>query len=79
MLVTVVAPIGRSDHSSLSIVVATSQAVPNLCMKKEVFLKSRVNWDAVRAAVGALPWRSIWTAESPVELLNVHLSAVVGR
>ena len=30
--VAVVAPIGNSDHSSLSAVISTTQAVPNLCV-----------------------------------------------
>ena len=29
--VAVVAPISNSDHSSLSVVISTAQAVPNLC------------------------------------------------
>ena len=32
--VFVVAPIGNSDHSSLSAVISTAQAVPNLCVKE---------------------------------------------
>ena len=31
--VAVVAPIGNSDHSSLSQVISMAQAVPNLCVK----------------------------------------------
>ena len=30
-------------------------------------------------ATGVLPWRSIWSADSPVERLNVHLSLLVER
>ena len=37
--VAVVAPIGNSDHSSLSAVVSMAQAVPNLCVSRKVFLK----------------------------------------
>ena len=37
--VSVVAPIGESDHSSLSAVISTAQAVPNLCVRRKVFLK----------------------------------------
>ena len=39
MQVAVVAPIGNSDHSSLSAVISTAQAVPNLCVSRKVFLK----------------------------------------
>ena len=41
--VAVVAPIGNSDHSSLSAVVSMAQAVPNLCVSRKVFLKHQVN------------------------------------
>ena len=43
MLVAVVALIGNSDHSSLSAVISTSQAVPNLCVSRKVFMKHQVN------------------------------------
>ena len=42
--VAVVAPIGNSDHSSLSAVISMAQAVPNLCVSRKVFLKHQVNW-----------------------------------
>ena len=37
--VAVVAPIGNSDHSSLSADISMAQAVPNLCVSRKVFLK----------------------------------------
>ena len=37
--VAVVAPIGNSDHSSLSAVISMVQAVSNLCVSWKVFLK----------------------------------------
>ena len=36
--VAVVAPIGNSDHSSLSAVISMAQAVPILCVSRKVFL-----------------------------------------
>ena len=48
--VAVVAPIGNSDHSSLSAVISMAQAVPNLCVSRKVFLKHQVNWNTVRGA-----------------------------
>ena len=41
--VAVVAPLGRSDHSSLSIAISMAQAIPNLCVCRRVLLKHRVN------------------------------------
>ena len=77
--VAVVAPLGNSDHFSLSIAISMAQAIPNLCVSMRVLLKHRVNWSAVCDAIGVLPWRSIWSADNPVERLNVHLSLLVER
>ena len=57
--VAVVAPIGNSDHSSLSAVISMAQAVPNLCVGRKVFLKHQVNWNTVCGAMPELHWRNI--------------------
>ena len=44
--VAVVAPIGNSDHSSLSVVISMAQAV-STCVSRKVFLKHEVNWNTV--------------------------------
>ena len=51
----VVAPIGNSDHSSLSAVISMAQAVPNLCVSRKVFLKHQINWNTVCGALQDLP------------------------
>ena len=50
--VAVVAPLGRSDHSSLSIAISMAQAIPNLCVSRGVLLQRRVNSSAVCNAIG---------------------------
>ena len=45
--VAIIAPIGNSDHSSLSVVISMAEAVPNSCVSKKVFLKHQVNWNTV--------------------------------
>ena len=77
--VAVIAPIGNSDHSPLSTVISMAQAVPNLCVSRKVFLKHQVNWNTVCGAIRELPWRNIWVSDNPVEILNEHLSLLVGR
>ena len=77
--VAVVAPIGNSDHCSLSAVISMAQAVPNLCVSRKVFLKHQVNWNTVCGAIRDLPWRNIWLSGKPVEILNEHLSLLLGR
>ena len=77
--VVVVAPKGNSDHSSLSAVISMAQAVPNLCVSRKVFLKHQVNWNTVCRAVRELLWHNIWLSDNPVEVLNEHLSLLIGR
>ena len=77
--VSVVAPIGNSDHSSLSAPISMAQAVPNLCVSRKVFLKYQVNWNTVCGAMQDRPWRNILSADDRVEVLNEHLLMLVGR
>ena len=79
LLVSVVSPLGSSHHSSLSIAISMAQDIPNVCVSRMVLMKHRVNWSAVCDAIGGLPWRSIWSADNPVEKLNVDLSLLVER
>ena len=76
--VAVAAPIGNSDHSSLSAVISIAQAVPTLCVSRKVFLKHQVNWNTVCDAIWELSWRNFCLSDNPVEVLNEHLSMLVG-
>ena len=49
--VQVAAPIGSSDHSALLLTLTLQQDVPEFSIRREVFLKNRINWDAVREDV----------------------------
>ena len=72
--VAVVAPIGNSDHSSLSAVISMAQEVTNLCVSRKVFLKHQVIRNTVCGAIQDLLWHNICLADNPVEVLNEHLS-----
>ena len=50
-----------------------------MCVSRKVFLKHNVNWNTVCGAVQDMPWRNIWLADNPFEVLNEHLSQLVGR
>ena len=76
--VPAVAPIGNADHSSLSVVISISQAVPNLYVRN-MFFHHGINWNAVCGVIQDLPWRNIWSADNHVKLLNEHMSLLVGR
>ena len=56
-----------------------AQAVPNLCVSRKVFLTHQVNRDTVCGAIQDLPFRNIWLADNPIEVLNQHLFLLVGR
>ena len=75
VMCSVVAPIANSDRSSLSAVISITQAVPNFCVSRKVFLKDQVHWNTVCGAMQDLSWRYIWS----VEVLNEHLLLLVGR
>ena len=79
LLMTDVPDLVRVDHSSLSSVISMGQAVPNFCVSRKVFLKHKVNWNTACGAIRELPWRNIWLSDNPVEVLNEHLSLLVGR
>ena len=49
--VSVVAPTGNSDDSSLSAVISMDLDVPNLCVRRKVFFKHQVNWNTVCSAM----------------------------
>ena len=64
--VVVVASICKSDHSSLPAVISMAQAVSNLCVSRNVFLKHQVNWNTLCGTMQDLPWKNIWLADNPV-------------
>ena len=76
--VAVVAPVDNSHHSSLSAVVSIEQTIPNLCVSKKVIPKKQINLNAVFGAIQNLLWHTIWLANNHVEVLNEHLSLLVG-
>ena len=76
--VAVVALICNSDHSSLSAVILMAQAVPSVCVSRKIFLKY-VNWNSVCGAIQELPWHNILLSYNPAEVLNEHLSLLVGH
>ena len=77
--VAVVAPLGRSDHSSLSAPTSMAQAIPNLGVSRRVLLKHRVNglqfvMQQVSCEYHSSTGEQQVSADNPVERLKVHLS-----
>ena len=67
--VTVLAPRGNSDHSSLISAISV----------RKLFLKHPVYWTALSYAIRDLPWKSIWSADYRLKELNEHLPLLVER
>ena len=40
---------------------------------------SNIKSTGIQSVVQNMPWRVIWLADNPVEVLNEHLSLMVGR
>ena len=59
-------------------VISMTQAVPNLCVSRKLFLKHQVNWNTVLDAIQEPPWHNIYLPDNPVEVLNKLLSLLVG-
>ena len=57
--VAVVAPIGNSDHSSLSSVISMAEADPNMSVSWKILLKHQVYWNTVSVSTRNLPWHNI--------------------
>ena len=66
--IAVLATIGNSDHTTLSVVITMEQAVPNLYVSRNVFLKHQINLNIVCGGVHNLLWHNIWSAENPEEV-----------
>ena len=75
--VSVVAPIGSSDHSALSISLEIRQRVPEFTIRREVLLKSRADWDAIANDISSLPWRDIRRAPGPGSEIDRYISGIV--
>ena len=75
----VVAPIGSSDHSFLSVKVQTGFSVPDFNITRRVYLKSRANWSGVISDIGGIAWGDIYRSESPIDTLNDALLTISNR
>jgi hypothetical protein len=71
------APIGNSDHMSLKVNLTQSQLVPDMCFRKEVFLKGSADWDGVCDDISRLPRGDIVFDQCLVAILNELLLSVV--
>ena len=76
---SVLAPIGTSDHNSISCKICLDTTVPDITISRRVYLKSHVNWDNVCHEIERLQWNVIFRASDPVSALNAGLLDILHR
>ena len=77
--VKVNSPIGRSDHSHLSIYLSLRQSVPDVNIRQDVYLKTRVNWVSVADAIASAPWSEIRHSPQPGESLDLFFRQLISK
>ncbi|KAK3894304.1 hypothetical protein Pcinc_001927 [Petrolisthes cinctipes] len=75
----VLAPVGTSDHNSISCKINLEFTVPDITITRKVYLKSRVNWDNVCDDVTNIQWNHILRSDDPVSSLNNSLLEILNR
>ena len=69
--------IGRSDHCHLKVVLDMSTSSPGFDFAQHVPLKSRANWNGVRAELSALNWGAICRSHVMIDDLDSELQRVL--
>ena len=72
-------PIGSSDHSYISLKLQLFQEISDHTVSHRIYLKSLVNWDAVRRDVRSIRWSPIFSSSNPVSELNLVMSDIINR
>ena len=71
--------IGTSDHCAIEMNISVNQYVPNSTIEKKVWLKSRVNWDAIDQECKTLNISEALRDENPMRRLNQLLMPILER
>jgi len=74
-----IAPIGSSDHCSLACKIQLDFPMPDFTLTRQVFLKSRINWNGVYPAFNSIVWRNVYNAPCPVEAFNLLLLDIITK
>ena len=73
------APIGSSDHHSLACKIQLDFPIPDFTITREVFIKSRINWDGIERAFSSIVWSDIYNAPCSITALNLILTDLINR
>ena len=75
--VSVRAGIGRSDHSQVSVAISCAVRVPDVCVCRTVYLKTRVDWLGVLSDLRCLDWHSMYVSDAPIEMLEAAVHEII--
>ena len=73
------APIGKSDHFSISCNLKVVQSISNITISQKVYIKSQANWDAITADLTRICWSQIYNDNDPISVLNSALIDIIDR
>ena len=77
--VETISPVGSSDHCGLSCKVQLNFPIPNFTLIRQVFIKSKINWEGIYRAFNAIVWRDIYKAPCPVTALNTIILDMISK
>ena len=69
--------LGRSGYCYLSVKLSTALRIPDFCVLRVVYQKSRVNWEHAENDVKALSGEALRKSPYPLSLLDGHLQTVI--
>lgn len=69
--------IGRSDHSTIRLALDLAPSVPGFDVACRVPLKSRVNWNGVRAALLGIRWGPLFRSPTMIDVLDDQLNRII--
>ena len=71
--------VGRLDHASLGATLNLSPTDAGFDVARRIPVKSRVNWNAVCAALSGHNWRSIFRSPTMVHDFDLKVSRIMER
>ena len=72
-------PIGTSDHTFISALIKTEQAVPEISSSRKVYLKSRANWRGIESDLSRLNWPYYYRLDDGIEPLSVAMLNIIDK
>ena len=72
-------PIGTSDHSFISAIIKTEQAVPEISSSHKIYLKSQGDWTRVLNDLSLLNWPAFYRLDDAIKPLSNAILEIIDR